>query len=97
VGAKLVSADGRLYHGGVIIGLPGYLFQGACDRSWLELGHTEWYRNYTAVSGSCQATRSSVFRELGQFDEKLDRGADIEFCLRAREHNYRVVYTPFQG
>jgi GT2 family glycosyltransferase len=94
VGAKLLAPDRTIYHGGVVIGLPGYVFEGAHERSWLALGHTEWYRNYTAVSGACLASRSSVFRELGRFNSRLNMGADIDLCLCARKHNYRVVYTP---
>jgi len=94
VGAKLLYPNGGIFHGGVIIGLPGYVFRGARQRSWSPFGHTEWYRDYSAVSGLCIATNKKVFEDLGHFDETLDSSPDIEFCLRARRRNYRVVYTP---
>jgi glycosyltransferase involved in cell wall biosynthesis len=38
----------------------------------------------------------TVFAELGGFDENYEIGyGDIDFCLRAGEAGYRVVYTPF--
>jgi GT2 family glycosyltransferase len=93
-GPQLISGDGRIVHGGVVIGLPGYLFQGAQERSRSPLGNSEWYRNCTAVSGTCLATRRSLFLEVGQFDERFSTIADVEFCIRARKLNYRVVLTP---
>jgi GT2 family glycosyltransferase len=93
-GPQLVSADKRIIHGGVVIGLPGYLFQGAPARFQSPLGHTEWYRNCSAVSGACLATRRSLFLQVGQFDERFSASADVEFCIRARKLNYRVVLTP---
>jgi glycosyltransferase involved in cell wall biosynthesis len=95
VGAKLLYPNGEIYHGGIIIGMPGYVFSGAREESWSMFGHTEWYRNYSAVSGACLATSTVVFKELNHFDVKLKNAADIEFCLRAIGRNYRVVYTPY--
>ena len=94
VGAKILSTDRRIYHGGVILGLPGYLFQGAREGS-SPLGHTEWYRDFLAVAGGCLATRQELFRELGGFETKIgDEAADVDFCLRATVSGYRIVYTP---
>jgi len=93
-GPRLISADRKISQGVVVIGLPGYLFQGARERSHSPLGYSEWYRNCSAVSGACLATRSSFFREIGRFDERHGAIADLEFCLRARNRGYRIVHTP---
>jgi glycosyltransferase involved in cell wall biosynthesis/SAM-dependent methyltransferase len=95
VGTKILQPNGEIFHGGVIIGLPGYVFRGARERSWTPFGHTEWYRDYSAVSGLCIATRKEVFEEVGRFQENLNGAPDIEFCVRVRRRGYRVVYTPF--
>lgn len=95
VGSKLLSPNGKkIVHGGVVVGLSGFLFEGATERLWSPLGSTAWYRNLSAVSGSCIAVRRDVFLELGQFDDACGESYDIAFCLRARKRNYRIVYTP---
>jgi GT2 family glycosyltransferase len=39
--------------------------------------------------------RREVFEELGGFDEGMRLGwNDVDFCLRARQAGYAVVYTP---
>jgi GT2 family glycosyltransferase len=41
------------------------------------------------------ASRRNLFEELGGFDEELGIDTnDIDFCLRARQRGYRVVYEP---
>ncbi len=53
-------------------------------------------RNYSAVTGACMATRKSLFEEVGGFDVRLATDFnDTDYCLKLRERNYRVVYTPF--
>jgi len=93
VGPQLVS-EGKIIHGGIVIGLPGFLFQGAPVRWRSPLGHTEWYRNCSAVSKYCLAVKRSLFQELGSFNETLGALADVELCLRARRMGYRTVHTP---
>jgi GT2 family glycosyltransferase len=52
-------------------------------------------RNVSAVTAACMLTRTEVFRELGGFDEGLAVAYnDVDFCLRAREKGYLIVYTP---
>lgn len=94
VGPQLLSVDGKISGGAIVVGLPNFLFKGSQQRSRTSLGFTEWYRNCTAVSGLCLATRSEVFRKVGRFDGKFGSAADLEFCLRTRSQNYRTIYTP---
>jgi O-antigen biosynthesis protein len=87
VGARLVYADGRVQHEGIVIGRLH-------DAANVELG---WpgVREVSAVTGACLMTRRSVFEELGGFDVALAEAFnDVDYCLRAREHGYRVVFTP---
>jgi GT2 family glycosyltransferase len=59
-------------------------------------GYSHLVRNYSAVTGAVLATRMSILRELGGFDESLAVDYnDVDFCLRAGSRSLRVVYTPF--
>jgi glycosyltransferase involved in cell wall biosynthesis len=94
VGPQLVSPKGIIIHGGVVLGLPGYLFQGARVGLQSPLGNTEWYRNCSAVSRYCLAVRRTLFREIGSFNESHGAMADVELCLGARRMGYRIMHTP---
>ena len=56
-------------------------------------------RTVSAVTGACLCLRRSVFFEIGQLDEQNLAVSfnDIDLCLRAGDHGYRVVFTPFAG
>jgi GT2 family glycosyltransferase len=94
VGPQLISGEGVIIHGGVVFGLPGYLFQGARLGLRSPLGNTEWYRNCSAVSKYCLAVRRTLFREIGSFNESHGAMAGVELCLSARRIGYQIVHTP---
>jgi GT2 family glycosyltransferase len=98
VGAKILYPNGRIYHGGMVIGLEGVagnLFAGAYEGLWGIIGSTEWYRNCLAVT-KCLMVSKELFDSMGGFDERFEEfGFDIDLCLRIREKGYRSVYTPF--
>ena len=92
-GARLLFPDGEPQHEGILVG-PGDGLAGNLDvRRYFELGRV--IRNVSAVTAACMMTRADVFRELGGFEERLGVAyQDVDFCLRAREKEYLVVYTP---
>jgi O-antigen biosynthesis protein len=100
VGARLWYPDGTLQHGGVVLGLGGVAGHAFPH---IPRGHPGYFnramlqQNCSAVTGACLAVRKTVFEELGGFDEE-NLGVsfnDIDFCLRATERGYRVVWTPY--
>jgi GT2 family glycosyltransferase len=94
VGARLFYPDGRVQHEGIIIGLGGGSAGNVDHGGYFGLG--ECIHNCSAVTGACLLTRSSLFWELGGFDERLRVAFnDVDFCLRAQQKGYRIVYTPF--
>ncbi len=99
VGARLWYPDGRLQHGGVIVGLGGVA--GHAHYRWPH-GHPGYFnrailqQNFSAVTAACMLVSKSVFKGLGRFDEE-NLGVsfnDIDFCLRMVEKGLRIVWTP---
>lgn len=99
VGAKLLYPNGMVQHAGVILGVGGigdHAFKGLEDRDPGYVGRASCAQEYSAVTGACMLCRSSVFEELGGFDEKDLSVAfnDVDLCLKARQTGYKVIYTP---
>lgn len=99
VGAKLLYPDGRVQHGGVILGMGGvaahfHLRRRAEDPGYF--GRALLQQDLSAVTAACLAMRRSVFEEIGGFEAAHLAVAfnDIDLCLRLRERGYRVVWTP---
>ena len=98
VGAKLLYADGRIQHAGVVVGIN----RAAANafRSWPgeTLGHprlADLTRNCSAVTGACMMVPRRVFEEVGGFDEDLRVVLnDVDLCLKIRQRGHLVVYTP---
>jgi GT2 family glycosyltransferase/glycosyltransferase involved in cell wall biosynthesis len=99
VGAKLVLADGRIQHAGMILGVNGgaaHAFYGLEGDVVAYNAYTHVIRNYSAVTAACLATRKDVIEAIGGFNEQLPGDyADVDFCLSAIQRGYRVVYTPY--
>jgi len=99
VGAQLRFADDSMQHCGVTLdpevvalhhhkflapGAPGYA------------GRPHLIQNASAVTFACAMSRRDVFDALGGLDERLRVCFnDVDYCLRAQEAGYLVVYTPY--
>ncbi len=99
VGAKLLSADGRVHQAGLILGLSGSAsspFAGSAPDSAGYMHRLQVEQNYSALSSECLLINKTVFVELGGFDENalLSRWADLDLCLRVRQAGYLNVWTP---
>lgn len=99
VGAKLLLPDGRIQHGGVILGLSGgadHAFYGLPADHPGYFGLAMVARNCSAVTAACLMTRREVFEKVGGFDPMLHVAFnDVDLCLRILAAGYRVVWTPF--
>src|SRR5882724_2064966 len=100
VGAKLLYADGRVQHAGVICG-PGieawHPWRLSDGRSAGYFGTLAVPHAYLAVTAACLAIKQVIFAEVGGLNEDELRVAysDIDLCMRVRQRGYRVVWTPF--
>ncbi len=98
VGPRLYFPDDTYQHAGLAI--TGYgvsrLFINMPEENAPSkyMTYHDMTRNVSAVTGACLMTRRSVWDELDGFDEKLSVAFnDVDFCLRAAEHGYLVVFT----
>ncbi|MBV8777440.1 MAG: glycosyltransferase, partial [Alphaproteobacteria bacterium] len=101
VGAKLTYPDGRIQHGGVILGVG---WGAPADHPYIgEPGTAIGYwgrllvaQELSAVTAACLVTRRSVWDAVGGLDGENFAVAynDVDYCLRVREAGYRVVWTP---
>ena len=98
VGAKLLFADGRIQHAGIVLGIwgmVGHAFRFKPGDAQHYFGLADVIRDCSAVTAACLMMRRSLFDEVAGFDEKLSiEFNDVDLCLRLRQRGYRVVYTP---
>ena len=99
-GAKILSADETIRHGGVVLGIDnliGDAHRGLPRELPGNMGRAQLVGNFSAISIECLATRREVFQAAGGFDAKNFPGNlfGVDFCLRLREKNLRVVWTPY--
>jgi len=101
VGAQLLWKNGRIQHGGDVLGMNGFadhLFTGANPYEWTLMGSPLWYRNVSAVTGACLMIRRDLFEQIGGLNEAFHLcGSDVELCLRVLRAGHRIVCTPFAG
>ena len=100
VGAKLLYADGKIQHGGVVLGV-----QGVANHSHKHLdrhapgyfGRMKVIHNISAVTAACLLVRREIYDEVGGLNETDLKVAfnDVDFCLKVREAGYRNVWTPY--
>ena len=99
VGAKLLYPDDTIQHAGVILGPFGgsvHVFKRLPGNEPGYFDLPDAVRNYSAVTFACALIDRAVFEEIGGLDaENLPVAFnDTDFCLRAREAGFEVVYTP---
>ncbi len=86
-------------HGGFILGINDFIgdaHHGFPSNAGGSLGRAQVVNNYSATTIDCLATRRDVFEKVGGFDAENfpDKLFDIDFCLKLRGQNRRVVWTP---
>lgn len=98
VGAKLLDAQGRIQHGGVVLGAGGLVthahrfFAGDAPGYLAGLSVT---RRVSAVTAACLVVEARKFAAVGGFDAAafaVDFN-DVDLCLRLTKAGYRTLFV----
>ncbi|GAA4485914.1 glycosyltransferase family 2 protein [Gluconacetobacter asukensis] len=100
VGCRLLYPNGRLQHGGTVLGIGrigGHFLVGAHREEPGPFGVLNLLRSASAVTAACLAVRRAVWQQVGGMDETNLAIAfnDVDLCLKIRKLGLRIVWTPF--
>ena len=98
VGARSYYRNHTIRHAGIGIGGEKFsyrLFEGLPNMCKGYMHREALQQELSAVSMECMMLRKSLLEQIDGFDDKLgDEFAAIDFCLRVKEKQYRVLYVP---
>ncbi|WP_267358358.1 glycosyltransferase [Methylobacterium sp. GC_Met_3] len=99
VGAKLLDGEGRIQHGGIVLGTGGLVTHGHRHfpgnapgyRAALQVTHA-----VSAVTAACLVVEADKFRAVGGFDDAVFAVDfnDVDLCLRLNAAGYRTLLVP---
>jgi len=98
VGAKLTYPNGNLQHAGIILlpSGPTHPYIGRSGKEYGYFGATLTPRNYSAVTAAAMLVKKTEFNKVNGFDTQFAKDFnDVDFCLRLRENNNRIAWTPY--
>ena len=99
VGAKLYYPNDTIQHAGVILGIGGvaghsHKYFDRYDLGYM--GRASVAQNLSACTAACLLIRKDVFDEVEGLDEKYAVAFnDVDLCMKIREADYLIVFTPF--
>ena len=99
VGARLYYPDDTIQHAGIVVGIGGIagsLFVGMKRNRSGYLHKAALMQDLSAVTAACMMVSRETFEHAGGFEEKLAVAFnDVDFCLKAGQTGYLVVYDPY--
>lgn len=107
VGCKLLYPDGKLQHGGIVLGvggmngtpgIAGHYFPAFTENPPQDpamLTYVGGTRNFTSVTAASVMVSSNKFKKVNGFDEKFRIAFnDVDMCLKLFDKGWRNVYLP---
>ena len=99
VGAKLLDGEGRIQHGGIVLGTGGLVTHGHRHFPGDAPGYLAALRvthAVSAVTAACLVVAADKFRAVGGFDEAVFAVDfnDVDLCLRLNAAGFRTLLVP---
>jgi O-antigen biosynthesis protein len=95
VGARLLYRDRSLQHMGLVIGMMGTAEHWQRFARYEEAGYAQracLTQDVSAVTGACLLVRRCAYSAIGGLDEAFAISFnDVDFCLRLRKADWRIV------
>jgi len=100
VGAKLLYPNDTIQHAGVIVGfggLAGHWYSEKSKDFGGPMNRLHVRNSLSCVTGAAMLISGECLKAVGKWDEINFPVAynDVDYCLRARNEGYRVIWTPF--
>lgn len=100
VGAKLLYANDTIQHAGVIVGFGGLAGHWYSEKSrdfGGPMNRLHVRNSMSCVTGAVMLISGDCLKAIGEWDELNFPIAynDVDYCLRAKNAGYRIVWTPF--
>lgn len=100
VGAKIYNRSGKIQYAGLVLGMGrehtvGRAFYNQSRNAVGYMGRLLYAQNCSAVSEKCMMMKMEDFIRYGGMDEVFDALSTEDLCLRLREQNKVIVWTPF--
>ena len=99
VGALLVYPNGKVQHGGIILGLNGYAGHAHKDldpKSTGYFGRLYSIQEMSGITAALSLIRKSAFQTVGGFN--VDRYPtsfnDVDLAIRLKQKGFRTIYNP---
>lgn len=97
VGARLYYKDDTIQHAGLCVAglVAGHLNHGLPKGDYGYFALCDAEQNLSAVTAACMMTKKSIYDAVGGFTEDLAVAFnDVDFCLKIRDLDKLIVYTP---
>lgn len=95
VGSLLFYPHGTIQHGGIISMGPGLFTHRAWHKTLQDSPEVQKNEYLIAVTGALFAVKKEMVQEVGYLNEEYFLACDdTEYCIRAWEKDWRIMYSP---
>lgn len=97
VGVRLLYKDNTVQHAGLCVTgtVAGHLNRALPKGTYGYFALSDATQNLSAVTAACMMTSREIFSKVNGFTEELAIAFnDVDYCLKVRELNQLIVYTP---